>query len=294
MKDPVKALRSMLSPCTLCPLQCGARRLKGEEGLCGGDNHLRVWSMLPSRNEEQTILNGGAVLEVFITGCSLRCKFCQNEHIARTKGEPVTSESLAESMLNAEKAGAVGIMLLTPTHVAPWLVEASLMAKEQGLTIPVIWNTSGYERPEVVRLAAPAVDIFLPDFKFGTDQAGMKYANVPYYTGWAKAALRAMIETTGIPRYRAGRMVSGVLVRHLILPNDAAASLEVLNHLRLFKDKIVLSLMTGYRVVGAAWDDPTISRPLFQEEVQPVIKLARKIGFTMEVTEHDEVLPVTS
>ena len=219
--------------CTLCPRECGVDRLEGGRGFCGEDASLRAARASLHEWEEPCISGERGSGTIFFTGCNLRCAYCQNEPLSRGRvGFAITPERLADVMLRLQERGAHNINFVTPTHFVPHLLLAVPLARERGLTIPTLYNCSGYEKPETLRLLEGIIGIYLPDFKYRSDALAVRYSASPGYAEKALEALREMVRQTGSPRYgEDGMLIRGTVVRILLLPGqekDAEAVLDLL------------------------------------------------------------------
>lgn len=271
-----------LENCTLCPRSCGVNRLAGEKGYCGasGDKvDIALVSLHPW--EEPCIAGKNGAGTVFFSHCSLRCVFCQNSEISSEgKGIAVDTARLAEIFLEQQRRGAATLDLVTPTHYAPQIAEALREAKKVGLTIPVVWNSGGYETEELVEALSGLVDVYLPDLKYIDSDSAARYSNAKDYFTNAEKALRAMVSRTGEPRTGAdGVMRKGVLVRHLVLPGRRKESMRIIDWLwESFGDKVWLSLMNQYTPLYHAKDYKEINRTLTTFEYESVVDHAAELG----------------
>ncbi len=273
-----------MNGCTLCPRACGAHREAGERGVCGQDNEIRIVRAALHPFEEPCISGTRGSGTVFFVGCTLRCAFCQNMSISRgeTTGRAVTPKELAELFLDLEAQGAHNINLVTGTHFTPAVAEALSLAKAR-LSIPVAWNTSGYERVKTLRMLEGLVDMYLPDFKYASSELASRYSSAPDYPSVAKDALTEMHRQVGACVFdREGMMKRGILVRHLVLPANRHDSIAVLEELAalLPVGEIRLSLMSQYTPEFAA-DSPhrELRRRLTSFEYESVLSRALELGF---------------
>ena len=270
---------SAYETCELCPRQCHVRRADGIRGACGMSAELRLWEEPPISGEA----GSGAI---FFSGCPLRCVFCQNHEISSGGfGLPVSTARLAEMMLELEGQGALNINLVTPLHFAPHVHEAVQMARSAGLGLPIVCNTSGYERPGVVRALADVVDVWLTDFKYASSSLAGELSSAPDYPGVAAASLAVMTETL---RTRGGRLLSrdgsmlrGIIVRHLVLPGHVDDSCAVLDRVwEITGNDADLSIMNQYTPNEAcrrAGGD--LSHGISEEEYEVVLCHADDLGF---------------
>ena len=270
--------------CTLCPRRCRADRASGERGICGQGNEIRIARAALHPYEEPCISGTRGSGTVFFVGCTLRCAFCQNRSISRedTAGRTVTPRQLADLFLELEAQGAHNINLVTATHFTPAVVEALSLVRAR-LSIPVVWNTSGYERVETLRMLSGLVDIYLPDFKYASSDTAARYSAAPDYPAVASAALSEMFRQTGACSFdENGMMQKGVLVRHLVLPANRRDSMAVLETLAalLPVGEIRLSLMSQYTPEFAT-DSPhrELHRRLTAFEYDSVLQRAVELGF---------------
>ena len=281
--------KASLSRCVICPRECGVDRLAGVAGYCGavGDG-VRVSLVSLHKWEEPCLVgaDGRGAGTVFFSHCSLRCVFCQNSVISSGgTGIDISVERLAEIFLEQQARGAATLDLVTPTHYTPQIITALREAKTRGLTLPVVWNSSGYERADVIRAIADDVDIFLPDMKYIDGESGAKYSGAADYPSVAMNAVREMVSAKGKAVMGAdGQMKSGVIVRHMVLPGRRRESMRIVDWLHEeFADDIIISLMSQYTPMYRAKSDARyheISRRLTTFEYESVTEHALDIGVT--------------
>ncbi len=268
--------------CILCPCRCGIDRTR-RIGRCGMPAELYIARAAPHMWEEPPISGTRGSGTVFFSGCNLGCVFCQNRTISHEKrGTPITEKALADTLLRLRDEGVHNINLVTPTHYADVLARVLTQVKPT-LGIPVVWNTSGYESVETLRMLEGLVDIYLPDFKYASAELGKAYSAAPDYPEVAEAALKEMYRQTGPALFDAsGIMQHGMMVRHLILPGHRADSMAVLERLAalLPTADIRLSLMRQYTPDFAA-DAPykNLHRRLTDFEYASVTDVADRMGF---------------
>ena len=272
--------------CRLCPRRCGARRAAGVPGRCGMSSELRVARSALHLWEEPPISGEAGSGAIFFSGCPLRCVFCQNHEISSEGfGLPVTTARLAEMMLELQGQGALNINLVTPLHFAPHVRDAVGMAREAGLALPIVCNTSGYELAEVVRSLADVVDVWLTDFKYADGALAGTLSAAPDYPEVAAEALAAMVDSVRAAGGRSlgedGSMRRGVIVRHLVLPGHADDSCAVLDRVwEIAGNEADLSVMNQYtpneacRRAGGA-----LSHGVSEEEYEIVLCHADDLGF---------------
>lgn len=279
-----EALRALQQPCTLCPRLCGARRLRGERGVCGATAELEVASFHPHFGEEKSLVGRGGSGTVFFRHCNLRCVFCINASINQGSPGPRASVSaLADMMLALEERGCHNINVVTPTHFAPQIVLALDEAARRGLRVPLVYNTSGWERMEVLDLLDGVVDIYLPDIKYASGEMADRYSSgARDYPEVTQRAVLAMHRQVGVARPAAdGLMYRGLMIRHLVMPNDVSGTAAVLAWIgtHLPKDTYV-NLMSQYRPAFKAREYPALARSITRREYEEAIRAAREAGLT--------------
>ena len=272
---------NLLSDCTLCPRHCHVNRLLGQAGYCGQTTlkaaraSLHMW-------EEPCISGTAGSGTVFFSGCNLRCIFCQNYHIALGEaGREISTKHLAEIFLSLQAQGANNINLVTPTHFVPQILLALQSAKEHGLTIPIVYNSSGYESTETLRLLEGYVDIYLPDFKYMDPALSLKYSHAQDYFTKAKESLAEMVRQAGSPVFdpATGLMKRGVIVRHLLLPGHTKDSKKILRYLHTtYGNQIFISIMNQYTPLPQVKELPELNRRVSPAEYERVLDFALRIG----------------
>lgn len=276
-------LQTMLKECHLCPRNCGVDRLAGQKGFCGVDAGIMVARAALHMWEEPCISGKEGSGAVFFSGCSLGCAFCQNRTISKGQsGKVITVEHLAELFLDLQAQKANNINLVTAGHFLPQVREALILAKEQGLTIPVVYNSSGYEKAEMLRYLEGLVDIYLPDLKYLEADLAGKYSHAKDYPEVAMKALEEMVRQVRMPEFdERGMMKKGVIVRHLLLPGHVRNSKKVLEYLYgNYGDQIYISLMNQYTPMPAMKDDPQLSRKVTDREYDRLLDHAISFGVT--------------
>ena len=276
-------LQTMLKECHLCPRNCGVDRLAGQKGFCGVDAGIMVARAALHMWEEPCISGKEGSGAVFFSGCSLGCVFCQNRTISKGQsGKVITVEHLAELFLELQGQKANNINLVTAGHFLPQVRDALILAKEQGLTIPVVYNSSGYEKAEMLRYLEGLVDIYLPDLKYLEADLAGKYSHAKDYPEVAMKALEEMVRQVRTPEFdERGMMKKGVIVRHLLLPGHVRNSKKVLEYLYgTYGDQIYISLMNQYTPMPAMKDDPQLSRKVTDREYDRLLDHAISFGVT--------------
>lgn len=292
MEDEMNLGFTAYERCTLCPRRCGALRTDGQSGVCGATSTLRVARAALHFWEEPPISGEAGSGTIFFTGCPLRCVYCQNHEISQEGfGLEVSGARLAQMMLELQAQGALNINLVTPLHFAPHIVKAVEEARSNGMDLPIVCNTSGYERPEVVAALAGVVDVWLTDYKYASPSLAKALSAAPDYPEYAHKSLAVMLEALrarggrrceedgedGMP----GRMLQGIIVRHLVLPGHVDDSLAVLDRVwGLCGNEVDLSVMNQYtpneRCRAAGGD---LSQILAEEEYETVLDYADALGF---------------
>lgn len=238
-----------LNPCNLCPRECGKNRTKNETGFCGLDSKIKVARVALHFWEESCISGARGSGTVFFSGCNLKCVYCQNEKISRGKvGKELSTDELAEAFLYLQGKGAHNINLVTPTHYSTEIIKALDIAKRKGLNLPIVYNTSGYEKPEIIKALKDYVDIYLTDFKYYDENLAEHLSKAKDYTYFAKLSLAQMVANVGEPLFdEQGHMQKGVIVRHLLLPGHKKNSKAVIDYLaNEYRGKVILSFMNQY------------------------------------------------
>ena len=274
-------IETLMKNCRLCPRNCGADRLSGKRGYCGAGAEILVARAALHMWEEPCISGSEGSGAVFFSGCSLGCVFCQNRSISRgERGEKISAERLAQIMLELQDQKANNINLVTAGHFVPQIAAALALAKEQGLRIPVVYNSSGYEKAETLGMLSGLVDVYLPDFKYMDSELAAAYSRAPDYVETAKAALREMVSQTGLPMFdERGMITRGVIVRHLLLPGHVADSRRVVEYLfKTYGNRIYISLMNQYTPIPAVAADPLLSRKVTKREYDRLVDYALSLG----------------
>ncbi|HOE66522.1 MAG TPA: radical SAM protein [Candidatus Hydrogenedentes bacterium] len=278
-------LRNLMSECCLCGRRCGARRLEGEQGFCRTDSpapdRVRYASATLHFGEEPMLVGRGGSGTVFFSHCNLRCVFCQNYQISHQgHGVDAPYPELAQAFLTLQDLGAENINLVTPTHYIYPIMLALHDACRQGLELPLVYNTNGFETIELLALLEGIVDIYLPDLKYMDAACADRYSTARNYPESAQAAIKEMFRQTGRVRMRRGRAVRGLIVRHLVMPGDVSGSYSFLLWM---KDQnmtgVTISLMSQYSPQYHAHMFEDIARPVTPKEYDDVVQYALDLGF---------------
>jgi len=288
LAERVRALEGLLRSCTVCPLDCGNDRTLGQLARCYSGALPVVSSYTPHFGEEPALTGTRGAGNIFFGNCNLRCVYCQNYQISQAHKEQikneVTHERLAEMMLELQARGCHNINFVSPTHFAPQLARAVLIAAGRGLRLPVVYNTNAYDSVEVLRLLEGVVSVYLPDLKYSDSSEGYAFSKVPGYAEHARAALVEMYRQTGDELvYGAdGTLRSGLVVRLLVLPNDVAGVRESLEWIReSLSPRVAVSLMAQYYATNkAATDDRYVllSRRISEREWVRAVSLLEELG----------------
>lgn len=267
--------------CILCPRECRINREDGKRGYCGMDSKIYAARAALHMWEEPCISGEKGSGAVFFSGCGLRCIFCQNREIAIGKsGKEISVEKLGEIFLNLEKQGAANINLVTGAHYVPQIIEALEIAKGKGLSVPIVYNSSGYEKVETLKLLEGYVNVYLPDFKYMEVSLAEDFSNAPDYLERAKAAIEEMMRQTGNCVFNEdGYIEKGTIVRHLILPGHTVNSKKVLEYLHsTYGNKIFISIMNQYTPVYEQKKYTELNRKVTEREYKKVLDYALEIG----------------
>ncbi len=269
-----------LSCCTLCPKMCKVDRENGETGFCGAGKKIRIGNYSLHLWEEPCISGTNGSGTVFFSCCPLRCIYCQNNTISNENvGLDLEPEDLTDIFLELQQKGAHNINLVTATHYLPFVIPALKAAKAKGLRIPIVYNTSGYERVETLRTLDGLIDIYLPDFKYMDDDLAIKYSKAPHYRAIAKEAIKEMYRQVGDPIFQDGLLKKGVIVRHLLLPKQIENAKKVIHYLyQTYQDHIYLSIMNQYTPIPQVNKIEELNRTVTEEEYQEVIDYAIDLG----------------
>ncbi|MEW6504542.1 MAG: radical SAM protein [Chloroflexota bacterium] len=270
-----------LQACDVCPLKCGVNRLAGEFGVCRTGAKAQVSSYGPHFGEEKPLRGWAGSGTIFFARCNLRCVYCQNFEISQTgSGREVDPQELAEIMLRLQAAGCHNINLVSPTHVVPQIIAAVLIAAQCGLHLPVVYNSGGYDSLEMLALLDGIVDIYMPDMKYGDNDIARRFSRVPRYVEVNQAAVREMQRQVGdLQIDERGIAQRGLLVRHLVLPNQLEGSEKVLQFLaEEISRNVYLNLMDQYYPAYQAHNYPELNRPITSQEYRQALEIARQLG----------------
>jgi len=281
--ERVQRAHERLAACTLCPRHCGADRLHGEKGICRTGRKAVVSSFHAHFGEEAPLTGRRGSGTIFFTWCSLRCQYCQNYAISQLgEGDEVDAADLAVMMLALQRQGCHNINLVTPSHVVPQILAALEIAVAHGLTIPLVYNSSGYDSIETLALLDGIIDIYMPDMKYADPDVALRLSGVKDYPAINRAAVKEMhrqvgdlvLDEQGIARH-------GLLVRHLVLPNRLAGTADIVRFLATqISRNTYINIMDQYRPCYRAADIADISRPITFSEYKEAVELALAQGLT--------------
>ena len=278
----MQSSNSLLSNCILCPRECGVNRLANQKGYCGASASLVVARAALHFWEEPCISGTSGSGTVFFGGCNLKCVFCQNHSIAVGDcGKAISVQRLVAIFFELQEKGATNINLVTPTHYIPLIRDALLLAKKQGLQLPIVYNSGGYESVASLRLLEGLIDIYLPDLKYFSAQLSQNYSHASDYFEKACSALAEMYRQVAAPIFDSatGLMKRGMIVRHLLLPGQTKDSKKILRDLyETYGDNIYISIMNQYTPLPHVAHIPELNRQVTAEEYDKVIRFALRLG----------------
>jgi putative pyruvate formate lyase activating enzyme len=285
----VERARALLEECRVCPRQCGVNRLAGESGKCHVTQQAIISSYGPHFGEEAPLVGRYGSGTIFFTYCNLRCVFCQNYTISQLgEGVPVTREKLAQIMLSIQTRGCHNINLVSPTHVVPHILEALELAANDGLHLPLVYNSGGYDYLETLELLDGIVDIYMPDMKYSNEKVAAQLSGVENYPLVNQAAIKEMHRQVGDLKLDEQDIAyRGLLVRHLVLPNGLAGTQEITRFLaQEVSTNTYLNIMAQYHPCYQALDRPELARPVSRQEVHEAIEMAHQRGLYRLDKEH--------
>ncbi len=280
-REKTRAAMDLLAPCRLCPRACGADRLKGETGVCGGGDMAEVSSYNDHRGEEPPLSGYNGSGTIFFSRCNLKCVFCQNYPISHLgNGRRTAAGEISRMMLDLQKRGCHNVNFVTPTHMMPFIVEAMPLAAAGGLRVPLVYNCGGYEALEALEILDGVVDIYLPDMKYGSDEPAKVFSGAPDYVEHNRRAILEMHRQVGdLVLDDEGIAVSGLIIRHLVLPEGLAGSDSVLEFIaEKVSRSAAISLMSQYFPAHKAFEHPSVSRRPSREEYRAAVRTLEELG----------------
>lgn len=279
LKETVSFLYKSLKECNLCGAFCKINRYK-EKGKCRSGVEIKISSYGAHHGEEKIISGFKGSGTIFFTNCSMKCVFCQNYDISQlNQGYRVTEEELSSIMINLQKQGCHNINLVTPTHYIPQIYRSAIMAIEKGLSIPLVYNSSGYENPEIIKKLKFFIDIYMPDLKYADNEIARKYSGISNYCDYCFPSLIEMKKQVGdITLDKNGVAIKGLLIRHLILPDNIENSKNVLKFIKENLGEYTwVSLLRQYHPEFKAYKFPEINRTLDYREYEEISEFAEKL-----------------
>ena len=284
----------ILEKCAICPHNCGINRLNNQIGRCKSKDTVKV-ALYSTHNFEEPCISGKKGSgTVFFSNCNMNCVFCQNYEISQqVKGKEISIEELADIFIKQQEKDVENINLVTPTSYVPQIIEAIKIARKNGLKLPIVYNTNGYEKVETLKMLEGYVDIYLPDFKYSDDELGKRLSKVDNYFEIATEALKEMYRQTGKAVFNGeGIMQKGMIIRHLVLPNHILNSRRVLKWINENMHDVYVSVMAQYFPTYKAKEIDDINRKLTKEEYEQIenylYRLDMENGYIQELGEHEE------
>lgn len=284
-----------LKQCKICPHNCNVNRLNGKIGRCKCTDKIKIALASVHNYEEPCIsgINGSGT--IFFSNCNMNCIYCQNYEISQLgKGKEISIKELADIFINQQEKGVNNINLVTPTMYAFQIIEAIKLAKKNGLIIPIIYNTNGYEKIETLKALQGYIDVYLPDLKYYSNKLSIKYSKVNNYFSVATEAIKEMYRQVGTPKFNEdGIIQSGIIIRHLVLPNHIQNSKNILKWIKEnMPQDVYVSIMAQYFPTYKAKEDELLNRKLTKKEYKEIenflYTLDLKNGYIQELGEHEE------
>lgn len=280
-KQKLESAKALLRECRVCPRICKVNRIANELGECQTGLNPIISSYFPHFGEEAPLVGYKGSGTIFIAGCNLKCLFCQNYDISHmVEGKTVSIERFSEMMVELQDIGCHNINIVTPTHIVPQLVEAVYFAVKNGLRLPIVYNSGGYDSISILKILDGIIDIYMPDFKFFDDTIASRYTDVSDYAKVAKIAFKEMYRQVGDLTMENGIAKRGLLVRHLVMPNMLEDSKKIIQYIvNEISPNTYLNIMPQYRPAGEASLYPEISKALKYSEFTSALKYAKSLGF---------------
>ena len=273
-----ESIYSRLSKCDICPRNCKINRIKGEGTYCGTKKNLIIYTVLLHPGEEPAISGKKGSGTIFFSGCNLKCAYCQNYKFSHfIKGKRISEADLAKIMINLQKKGANNINLVTPTHFLPQILKSLKIAFKKGLTVPIVYNTSGYEKAEIITLLKGIIDIYLTDIKYMNSSLANKYSKASNYPDCCKKSVKEMYQQQPEPIWSESLLKKGLIIRHLVIPNHIQESKEILLWIKQNAPEALTSVMFQYRPYFKANLYPEINRSLTFPEYKNIKEFCEEI-----------------
>ena len=279
LREIIKSLEAHLESCQLCPRECKVNRYHSV-GICGQGSTAKISASVLHYGEEPPLVGDGGAGAVFFSGCSMKCVYCQNFGFSQlNRGNEIDAKELGKIFLKIQNQGGETLDLVTPTPHLPSILKALEYAAERGFSLPIVYNTSGYEKVETLKLLEGIVDIYLADIRYTSDIMGKKYSGVPDYWTVAKKAIKEMYRQVG-PFKSERDFLKGLIIRHLVLPEKISGTEEMLDFLAFeLSLSVPISLMSQYKPVYKAFEYPELARRITSQEYNRVLELLEHYGF---------------
>ena len=283
LHERVNTLKNMLSDCVLCSHQCKVNRLNGEKGYCQSLDNVVISGSQPHFGEEKELVGRYGSGTIFFSNCNLRCVFCQNYEISQCgEGREISSHELAEVMLVLQNHRCHNINLVSPGHIIPQIAEAIYIAAKKGLSVPIVYNTNGYDLTDTLKLLEGIVDIYMPDIKFANDESAKKYLRVKQYFTIASQAVIEMYRQVGDLKITNENIAyRGLLIRHLIMPQNIAGTEKIMKFIaEKLSPNTYVNLMAQYYPAYKAYEFKELNKKISRQEFENAIKIAEENGLT--------------
>jgi putative pyruvate formate lyase activating enzyme len=281
LKRRVETAYRRLEACDICPRECGVDRLQDEEGVCRTGKRAVVSSFNPHFGEEAPLVGRGGSGTIFFSWCNLKCQFCQNYEISQLgQGREVEPEELAAMMLRLQDVGCHNINFVSPTHVVPQILAGVLIAAQAGLHLPLVYNTGGYDSLDTLALLDGVFDIYMPDMKYADAETALKYSKIEGYPAVNQAAVKEMYHQVGdLVTDERGVALRGLLIRHLVLPEGLAGTVEIVRFLATeVSTNTYINIMDQYRPCYKAGELSSLNRRITSQEYEEAVRLAHEAG----------------
>lgn len=281
LKKASAAARSLLESCEICPRRCKVNRLKDKRGYCRTGRHSVVYSYMAHRGEEPPLSGSRGSGTIFFSNCNMSCVYCQNfDFSQKGAGKEISASDLAGIMLSLQEEGVHNINFVTPTHVMPQILEALEIAVMQGLRVPLVYNTGGYELAEMIEVLGGIVDIFLPDMRYADEKHARRYSDAPDYPLYNRAAVRVMHRQAGAAVFDDdGIMSRGLIIRHLVLPGGLAGTGDIMKFIaRKLSPETYITLMSQYSPYFKALQTAGVARRITESEYEDAQKIMADYG----------------
>jgi putative pyruvate formate lyase activating enzyme len=282
LKEKINKLNNILSSCTLCPHQCRINRYSGKKGFCGAGYDVVISAAMPHHGEEPPISGSEGSGTIFFSYCNMKCVYCQNWQISQEhEGSPVTVGELAEKMLGLQERGVHNINLVSPTIWIPQIAESLEIAYSKGFKLPLVYNTGGYDNPEIIKLLDGIIDIYMPDMRYSIERMAEKYSSVKNYVKYNRESVIEMYRQVGnLELDKSGIAKRGLMIRLLVMPGDIAGIKNTIDFIsENLSNKVYLSIMAQYHPAYRAYNFRELSRRITYREYRDVLNYAADRGF---------------